>query len=82
MAYIGGGAQPTIDWEARDEIYKLNRTVDELRQLLVELITPEQRDRLLERHAKRGAYCAYDGVVYPCPMVRALGADELVGEQA
>jgi hypothetical protein len=82
MAYIGGGAQPTIDWKARDDAWKLNRTVDELRQLLVELLTPEQRDRLLERHAKRGAYCAHDGNVYPCPMVRAIGADEPAGERA
>jgi hypothetical protein len=82
MAYIGGGAQPTIDWQARDDAWKLNQVMDELRQLLVELITPEQRDRLLERHAKRGAYCTHDGTVYPCPMVRALGADEPVGVQA
>jgi hypothetical protein len=81
MAYIGGGAQPTIDWGARYDAGKLNRAVDEMRQLLVELLTPEQRDRLLQRHAKRGAYCTHDGAVYPCPMMRALGADEPAGER-
>jgi prefoldin subunit 5 len=37
MAYFGGGAQPTIDWEARDQIYILRRAVEHLQAQVAEL---------------------------------------------
>jgi len=37
MAYFGDGAQPTIDWEARDQLYQLRDAVAKLTARVVEL---------------------------------------------
>jgi len=37
MAYFGGGAQPVIDWEARDELYQLRDAITKLTAQVAEL---------------------------------------------
>jgi hypothetical protein len=37
MAYFGGGAQPVIDWEARDQIYILRDAITKLTAQVAEL---------------------------------------------
>lgn len=37
MAYIGGGAQPIIDWGARDRIDQLQDTVTQLQRQVAQL---------------------------------------------
>ena len=37
MAYFGGGAQPTTDWGAHDEIWKLRRDLTALQAQVAEL---------------------------------------------
>jgi len=37
MAYFGGGAQPVIDWEARDQLYQLRDAITKLTARVAEL---------------------------------------------